>query len=307
MSVTARAPSHAPTEPPPRRPSPPKSRMPRSALLLAGPAVAVLLGVFVAAMLTLGEFSLHRFTGGVSSPFRTLAEWRAFLTDPFQWQVIGATVKLGAVTSLWCLLVGYGTAVALHRLRSPRLRAVCYFVLFSPLLTSVVARTYGWSLVLGDVGFVNGTLGLLGADEPVPLLYNFAGVVVAMVHILLPFMVFPVLSSLRQIGDDMLEAAGDLGAPGWRRFQKVTLPLSLPGLVAGAQLCFALTISAFATPSLLGGGRVQVLATSIYSDVGTLNWPRAAVASYVLLALAVLALVGFGLVQRRVLKAGRAR
>jgi putative spermidine/putrescine transport system permease protein len=269
--------------------------------------VAVLLGVFVAAMVTLGEFSLHRFTDGVSSPFRTLAEWRTFLTDPFQWQVVGATVKLGAVTTLWCVLVGYVTALALHRLRSSRMRAVCYFVLFSPLLTSVVARTYGWSLVLGDVGFVNGTLAFVGFDQPVPLLYNFAGVVVAMVHILLPFMVFPVLSSLRQIGDDMLEASGDLGAPGWRSFQRVTLPLSLPGLVAGAQLCFALTISAFATPSLLGGGRVQVLATSIYSDVGNLNWPRAAVASYVLLALAVLALVGFGTVQRRVLKAGRAR
>ena len=171
----------------------------------------------------------------------------------------------------------------------------------------MVARTYGWSLVLGDVGFVNSLLTRVGVEEPVSLLYNFRGVVVAMVHILLPFMVFPVLSSLRQVGDDMLEAAGDLGAPGWLRFIRVTLPLSLPGLVAGVQLCFALTISAFATPSLLGGGRVQVLATGIYDDVGTLNWPRAAVASYVLLVLALLALAGFGAVQRRVLKARSTR
>lgn len=276
-------------------------------LLLAGPAVLVLLAVFVVAMVTLGEFSLHRFADGVSSPNRTLAEWRAFLTDPYQWGVIAATVQLGAITTVCCALVGLPTAVVLHRLRSGRLRAVGYFVLFSPLLTSVVARTYGWSLVLGDVGFVNSLLTRIGFDEPVSLLFNFRGVVVAMVHILLPFMVFPVLSSLRQVGDDMLEAAGDLGAPGWRRFQRVTLPLSLPGLVAGAQLCFALTISAFATPSLLGGGRVQVLATGIYNDVGTLNWPRAAVAAYVLLGLALLALAGFGAIQRRILKTRNTR
>lgn len=279
-----------------------------TALLLAGPAVAFLVVAFVVPMLTLGEFSLHRFAQGVSSPGRTLAEWTAFLTDSFQWRIVGSTVQLGAITTALCALVGFPTAIALHRLRSPSLRAVCYFILFAPLLTSVVARTYGWSLVLGDVGFINNLLTDVGlVDQPVPMLYNPRAVVVAMVHILLPFMVFPVLSSLRQVGDDMLEAAADLGAPRWRRLVHITLPLSLPGLVAGSQLCFALTISAFATPSLLGGGRVHVLATNIYRDVGALNWPRAAVASYVLLALALVALTAFAIVQRRVLPTRRMR
>ncbi|MFW6197358.1 MAG: ABC transporter permease, partial [Myxococcota bacterium] len=251
---------------------------------------------------------LHRFEQGVSSPERTLGEWADFLTDSYQWGIIGATVRLGAITTAWCVLIGFPTAMALHRLRRPLLRTVCYFILFAPLLTSVVARTYGWSLVLGDAGFINSLLTEPGPlDEPVPLLYNLRGVVVAMVHILLPFMVFPVLSSLRQVGDDMAEAAADLGAPRWRRFLHVTLPLSIPGVIAGSQLCFALTISAFATPSLLGGGRVHVLATNIYGDVGTLNWPRAAVAAYVLLALALVALAVFASIQRRVLPTRRMR
>lgn len=297
----------APTRPGgPARARPAARRWRPAVLLLAGPTVAFLVVAFIVPMITLGEFSLHRFVQGVSSPERTLGEWRAFLTDSFQWRIVVSTVQLGAVTTVCCALVGFPTALALHRLRRPSLRAICYFILFAPLLTSVVARTYGWSLVLGDVGFLNNVLAGLGlVDESIPMLYNVGAVVVAMVHILLPFMVFPVLSSLRQVGEDMLEAAADLGAARWRRFTRVTLPLSLPGLVAGAQLCFALTISAFATPSLLGGGRVHVLATNIYRDVGALNWPRAAVAAYVLLALALLALAAFAAVQRRVLPTRR--
>ncbi|MGH3682052.1 MAG: ABC transporter permease [Natronosporangium sp.] len=286
------------TGPPPRAPvRPPRSIAP---YLLAGPAVLVLVAVFLVAMATLGEFSLHRFVDGVTSPGRTLAQWREFLGDSYQWSIVLATVRLGLVTTAGCAVVGYATALALHRLRSPALRTLCGFVLFAPLLTSVVARSYGWALLLDDTGLVNTVLAEAGlTGSPVRLLYHERGVVIAMVHILLPFMVFPLLASLRQVGDDMLEAAADLGSPWWHRFRRVSLPLSVPGLVAGCQLCFALAISAFATPSLLGGGRVQVLATNVYADVGTLNWPRAAIGCYVLLALALLAFAGFGLWQRR--------
>ncbi len=274
-------------------------------VLLSAPAVVLLVGVFAMAMLTLGEYSLHRFDGGVSSTERSLDEWRAFLSDAYQWRLVWNTLQLGLLTVAGCLLVGYPTAVALHRLTSPIARSACYFMLFAPLLTSVVARTYGWSLILGDAGLVNAFLDRLGViDEPLRLMYDRPAVLIGLIHILLPFVVLPVLSSLRQVHEEMLEAAGDLGAPGWRRFTSVTLPLSLPGLMAGAQLCFALAISTFATPSLLGGGRVQVLATGIYSDVATVNWPRAAIGSYVLLALALLALAGFATIQRRL---GRGR
>lgn len=275
--------------------------------LLVAPAVLVLVAVFAVAMLTLAEFSLHRFTDGVSSAERTLAEWAGFLADPFQWRLIRNSIWLGAATTVCCIVVGYATALALHHLRASWLRAVCYFTLFSPLLTSVVARSYGWTLVLGDAGLINSVVNGLTGGDTWALLYNQRGVVIAMTHILLPFMVFPVLSSLRQIEDDLNPAAADLGASAAARFRRITLPLSLPGLVAGAQLCFALTISAFATPSLLGGGRVQVLATAMYADVQNLNWPRAAVSAYVLLAIALAAFAGFAAVQRHLLPTRRGR
>jgi putative spermidine/putrescine transport system permease protein len=286
-------------------PAPPGRRS-RAPYLLVAPTVLVLAAVFVVAMLTLAEFSLHRFAGGVSSANRTLAEWGAFLSDGFEWRLVRNSIWLGVITTCCCAVLGYATALALHRLRTPWVRAVCYFVLFSPLLTSVVARSYGWTLVLGDNGFVNSLAQAL-TGRTWNLLYNTGGVVIALTHILLPFMVFPLLSSLRQIDDDLTAAAADLGASPATRFRRITLPLSLPGLVAGAQLCFALTISSFATPSLLGGGRVQVLATAMYDDVQNLNWARAAVAAYVLLALALLAFAGFAVVQRRLVPARRER
>ncbi len=272
--------------------------------LLAAPTVVLLVSVFVVAMATLGEFSLHRFTDGVSSPGRTLSEWSTFLTDSFQWKLVKASVQLGAVVTGFCLVLGYLTALAIHRTRTGWVRAAAYFVLFAPLLTSVVARAYGWTLVLGDGGMLNSVLSAVGVG-PWNLLYNMRAVVIASTHILLPFAVFPILSSLRQIDDELGAAAADLGARPGRSFLRVTLPLSLPGVIGAAQLCFGLAVSSFATPSLLGGGRVQVLATSMYEDVQNLNWPRAAVSAYVLLAVALLAFLALGLLQRRVLPVRR--
>lgn len=281
-------------------------RLPATGALLVAPAVIILVVVFVAALLVLVEFSFHRFTGGVTQPGYTLAEWSTFLADPYVWNLTRETVLLALSTTVICALIGYATGLALHRSTSPRWRAFCYFAIFSPLLTSVVSRTYGWSLILGDAGFLNAIatpLHLPGA--PFAVLYQRPAVVIALVHILLPFMVMPVLSSLGQIDNQLPLAAADLGATSWLTLRKVILPLSLPGLIAGCQLTFALTISSFATPSLLGGGRVQVLATNTYGDMQNLNWPRAAAGSFLLLALALFSLAVFAMAQRWLLMSRR--
>jgi putative spermidine/putrescine transport system permease protein len=266
----------------------------------------ILLAVFVASLVVLAEFSFHRFSEGVSHPGYTTSEWARFLTTPYVWDLVAETVLLGLITTAVCALIGYATALALHRITSSWVRAICYFALFSPLLTSVVARTYGWSLVLGDVGFVNAIADRLRVPgAPFVMMYEREAVVVALVHILLPFMVLPIVSSLRQIDPQLPSASADLGASAWTTLRKVVFPLSVPGLIAGCQLTFALTISAFATPSLLGGGRVQVLATNVYSDVQTLNWPRASVGSFVLLVLALISLALFAVAQRRLLRTRR--
>jgi putative spermidine/putrescine transport system permease protein len=111
-------------------------------------------------------------------------------------------------------------------------------------------------------------------------------------------MIFPILAVLDQLDPMLEQSAADLGATGWTTFRRVTLPLTVQGVIAGSQLVFALAISAFATPTLLGGGRVQVLASQIYSDVGGLDWPSAAVSSYVLLALALVAIALFSVLLR---------
>src|SRR5262249_28567980 len=147
---------------------------------------------------------------------------------------------------------------------------------------------------------VNTTLRGLGLiEEPLSLLFNMRGVVVSLTHILLPFAIFPIYSVLGRIDATLKEAARDLGAGWWETFLRITLPLTMPGVVAAALICFTLALSAFVTPQLLGGGRVQVLPLTVYNSTVEINWPDGAVASLTLLALSVLAVWGLNAVLRR--------
>jgi putative spermidine/putrescine transport system permease protein len=266
---------------------------------LLSPALAATSFVFAASMVILALYSFRAFRDGRLAPGHTLDTWTGLLGSSYFWTVVERTMKLGGVTVVVTALIGYPMALALHRLRSSPLRYIAYFLIFSPLMTSVVVRSYGWALVLGDGGFVNNLLMRWHlVHQPVRVLYEFSGVTIGLVHILLPFMIFPILAVLDQLDPMLEQSAADLGATGWTTFRRVTLPLTVQGVIAGSQLVFALAISAFATPTLLGGGRVQVLASQIYSDVGGLDWPSAAVASYVLLALALIAIGLFSVLLR---------
>jgi putative spermidine/putrescine transport system permease protein len=252
------------------------------------PALAATSIVFAASMVILAIYSFREFAAGRMLDAFSTATWGELLTSSFFWSVVGTTMKLGLLTVVLTIAIGYPMALALYRIRSKTLRYVAFFLLFSPLLTSVVVRSYGWALILGDGGFINNLLLRWHVvDTPLRMLYEFSGVTIGLVHILLPFMIFPILAVLDQFDPTLEQAAADLGATGFTTFRRVILPLTVQGVIAGSQLVFALAISAFATPSLLGGGRVQVLAEKIYNDVGGLDWPHAGVASYVLLALAL--------------------
>lgn len=267
--------------------------------VLLSPALAATSFVFAASMVILAVYSFRAFENGRLEPRHTLSTWSDLLGSSYFWSVVERTMKLGAVTVAFTAVIGYPVALALYRLRGSVLRYFAYFLIFSPLLTSVVVRSYGWALVLGDGGFVNNLLIRWHVvDKPVRILYEFSGVTIGLVHILLPFMIFPILAVLDQLDPMLEESAADLGSTSWTTFRRVTLPLTVQGVIAGSQLVFALAISAFATPTLLGGGRVQVLASQIYSDVGGLDWPSAAVSSYVLLALALVAIALFSMLLR---------
>jgi putative spermidine/putrescine transport system permease protein len=170
-----------------------------------------------------------------------------------------------------------------------------------PLLVSVVVRTLGWLVILGREGLINKVLVGLGLRaEGADLLRSFWSVTVGMVHVLLPFMILSIASVLGKIDRTLEEAAQSLGADDLRTFLRITLPLSVPGIAAGAIIVFSLTLGAYVTPWMLARGRVQVLAMTVYDEALVIvDWPMAAVVSVMLTVVAFALVVGYWrLVQR---------
>lgn len=287
-------------------PAPPAPRSPRrrTGLLLVAPSVVLLLAVFVTSLETMVEYSLQVERSNGTNVIGTLETWRSFLGNGYYLTIIRQTVVLGLITTAATAVVGYLTAYALFHIKRRGWRNIGLGIVFSPFIFSGIASVYAWQLLLGQSGFLNSMLGHLGIG-PVNFLYERTGVVLALVQALLPLMVLPILSSLNQIDGTLGEAASDLGAPRWRTFVRVILPLSAPGLIAGCQLTFALTISAFTAPSLLGGGRVATLSTSVYNFVQNSEFPLASVTGLVLLILALVSAGIFLIVQRRFAEAER--
>lgn len=271
---------------------------------LLSPSVLLMTAIFVVAMGMLFINSLYHFTGLKIERIITFEAWPKFFSDPFYWQVLGRTLWLGAVTTFYTTIIGFPTAYAVTRLRNQGLKFFFLVMIFSPLLTSVVIRSFGWLILLGDLGFINYLL--MGANiinEPIKMIYNFLGVTISLTHVLLPFTIFPIISVMTQMDQTLKEAANDLGANRWVTFRRITWPLALPGLISGAQITFILASGAYATPSILGGGRVMVLPSQIYESIVVLNWPIAAVQGMVLLAITLTIVFVFNQLIRRVYRA----
>ena len=213
----------------------------------------------------------------------SLQQYRAFFGDAFNLAVLWDTIWLGVQTTVVCLLVGF--PVALAYVRAPSwLQSLLMFAIVMPLLTSVVVRTFAWLVILGRTGIVNTWALELGmTSEPMRLLYTNGGVVLALAQIQLPLMVIPLITSLNQMDPNLDEASTSLGAGAWRTFFKITLPLTVPGIVAGSLLVFAAATTAFVTQSVIGGGRLIYMPQYIYQQaISLLNWPFAATISIVL-------------------------
>jgi putative spermidine/putrescine transport system permease protein len=179
-----------------------------------------------------------------------------------------ATMRIGAITTLVALLIGYPLAHWMARMHSRVGHALLLMAVIAPLLTGIVVRTFAWMTVLGDRGVINITAQWLGlADKAWPLMYNEFGVIVGLVHIYVPFMVLTLVGVIGRIDRALEEAARGLGASRLKTFLEVTLPLSLPGIMAGSLLVFALAISAYVTPVLLGGNNVLTIPMLIYQQV----------------------------------------
>lgn len=252
-----------------------RSRTQGTPWLLILPAV-LLLGLFlVIPYMNIVVMSFR--TPGQGKPFGdgfTISNYLRFFSDGFYiWQVFN-TLWLGLVTTFLCLVIGFPVAWQLSR-SDMRFRGLAYGLVISPLLVGIVIRSYGWTILLGNNGLINRTLVGLGLiDSPLRLMYNALGIVIALVHVFLPFMILPIMAAIQGIDPSLAAAARSLGASRATAFRRITLPLAIPGIQAGCILVFVLSLSAYVTPSLIGGLRVKTMAVTVVDAlIDTFQWP----------------------------------
>ncbi|MBY5515638.1 ABC transporter permease [Rhizobium leguminosarum] len=242
---------------------------------LIAPAV-LLLGVFlVLPYINIVVMSLRNPGSGTPyAPGFTLSNYLRLFADSFYLEQTANTLMIGFITTFACLLLGFPVAWQLAKTQM-RFRGLAYGLVLSPLLVGIVIRSYGWTILLGNNGMINRTLISFGLiDRPLGLMYNSLGIVIALVHVFLPFMILPLMSALQGIDPSIEAAARSLGAGRVTAFRRIILPLAMPGIQAGCILVFVLSLSAYVTPSLIGGLRVKTMAVSVVDAlVDTFQWP----------------------------------
>ena len=265
------------------------------ALLLIAPAL-VLIGVFlVLPYLNIVVMSLREpapnmpYGSGFSG-----AGYAKFFADFYYVGALLQTLWIGLLSTLVCLVLGFPLALQIVR-ASSRWRSLLYGVVLSPLLVGIVVRSYGWTILLGNNGFINRTLLDVGLiDAPLPLMYNTFGIVVALSHVFLPFMVLPIMGALQTIDPALENAARSLGASPRQVFRRIVLPLALPGIQSGAILVFVLAVSAYVTPVLIGGMRVKTMAVIVVETlIDQFQWPLGSALALILSAAVCLVVVLF--------------
>ena len=263
--------------------------------LLSAPGLvlfAALLGTPLLLTLIL-SFYLFDFTTGIHPGF-TLSNYAEILGDSYFHLIFGRTFGIALLVTLICVLIGAPEAYILSRMGNPW-KALFLIVILGPLLISVIVRTLGWALLIGGRGMISQSLQALGLiDEPFSLMFTTTGMVVALVHVLVPFMVISVWASLQRIDPQVEDAALSLGASKPTVLRRVVLPQIMPGILSGSLIVFALTASAFATPAIIGGRRLKVVATTAYDEyLNTLNWPLGAAIAILLLVANVAVIMSY--------------
>lgn len=253
--------------------------------LLSAPALVlylVMLGVPMLLTFIL-SFRAFDFNQGVIPVF-TLDNYIEIVTDSYFHVIFARTFGLALLVTVICALIGAPEAYILSRMRNPW-RSFFLVVILGPLLISVIVRTLGWALLIGGSGVISSTLQSIGViDEPFQLMFTFTGMTIALVHVLVPFMVIAVWASLQKLDPAVEDAGLSLGASHFTVLRRIVLPQVMPGILSGSMIVFALTASAFATPSIIGGRRLKVVATTAYDEfLSTLNWPLGAAIAVVLL------------------------
>ena len=259
--------------------APARSRVGMNAWALLVPAILVYAVLFVWPLLGSFWTSLTPDGGSVS-----LKSYQDFFVNEFNRSVLWRSIRISLVTTVMTLVIGYPVAVYLSQ-GWRKGRTLVVFLVIAPMFVSAVVRSYGWIIILGPNGILSMALAKLGLPPTAGrLLYTETGVVVALTHVFLPFMVIALTGSLQQIDPALARAARNLGANGLEVFLRVTFPLTLPGVTSGAIIVFCLAASGFVTPALIGGAAVPVMPYLVYKEgLLVLNWSFASAVAVILL------------------------
>lgn len=271
----------------------------RAPWLLSGPAFLLFVCLLLVplALTAVLSFQVFDYATGVKHSF-TLSHYAAVLTDDYYHAIFWRTLWVSALTTLICVLVGAPEAYVLNRMRSPW-RSILLLVVLAPLLVSVVVRAFGWSMLLGPDGVVNQVVRAVGLP-PMHILYTETAVVIALVHVMLPFMVIPVWTALQKLDPAVEDAALSLKASHLTTLHRVIFPQVLPGVLSGSLIVFGLSASAFAIPGLLGGRRLKMVATVVYDEyLHELNWPLGAAIAFTLLLANLVLMLSYNRVLER--------
>jgi len=261
-----------------------KTRERQRLLILMGPPVLALLLFFV---LPLSVMVLYTFQSGTlgGEMVWSLDTYRSFLQNSALHGLLGRSVLVSLYTSGWCIVLAYPLAYYLV-FRAGERRMTLLTLIIIPAWTSYLLRILAWKLILGTEGMLNSFLVWVGLiTEPSPiLLFSQTAVIATLVYVWLPFVALPIFASLDRVDKRLLEAAADLGGPPWQRFLRVTLPLSIPGVLAGFLSVFIPTLGEYVTPMLVGGVN-GIMYGNIIQDqfVRALNWPLGSLMSLVML------------------------
>jgi putative spermidine/putrescine transport system permease protein len=270
--------------------------------LLVLPAVLFLAIFFVLPVMSMLAISLDRAVQGVvtfQGDFVT-NNFERFLSRPAYYLAAVRSISIAATVTAICLILGYPLAYLISKTRNVAANTFLMILVLAAMQLDMVIRLYGMMVLMGDRGLINSALMGAGViSAPLPLMYNTFGVIVGMVQFTLPFMVLSLIGVIRSIEPSLEEAARSIGATRRQSFMRVTLPLSMPGILAGCMIVFALSISSFVVPALMGGWRVAVLPIHIYQQVAEIgNWQLGAALAVVLLGLSLGGILFFQLAAR---------
>jgi spermidine/putrescine transport system permease protein len=208
--------------------------------------------------------------------------------------IFGHSVRIALIVTFWCIVLGYPLSYFVSRQR-PLLRDALMVLVIIPFWSNFLVRTYALKQVLATEGLVNTFLMGLGlVNQPLELMFNEFAVIVGLVYGYLPFAILPMYASIEKFDQSLMEAASDLGAPPWKAFLRVMLPMTLPGVVAALVLVFVPVVGAFITPDIMGGGKIEMIGTLINRQFGvSRNWPFGSAMSLILMLMVLIGVIAY--------------